>query len=530
LAQRYLKSENLALLDKIPLLGYMGSAYEGISQYELAEKAFAESVQYAHQMVPVFPRLYSLLHNFSYVKQEHLKYLDAKQLLLESCELAHEVNNHFQIVHSGIELAGVLTELGEYEQAENYLTQAREFLQKRETSFLTFQLEACTNLLYRSWSQLSQSKILAIKYGQSTLDNARKIDDGSKIQQALHYLAQAEIANGNAQRALELVKELEKFALENTSENPYNTYVIPWNKGLILELLGKKEEAKNLLVEAYKLATGINNHLYAYKIALELDRLNNDLESARQHMQWFEERGLLNGVNIAKRYFPELATDPPPVVVTPEELPRLDVLGVMQLRLGNRLESVRGSKRQEFLALLLEAKLSGRSEVGNLQLLDLLYPDQDEMKALSNLRALVNSLRDFMGASAITTTASGYALGHTTSDAERFLETGDTSLWRDVYLQGLSIDGQETVQESLYLMLFEKAKGLLETNPKETARVARILLEADPYDQEYLRLCTQALRVSNNHKSLSRLYADSRVKLAEVGEMLPESWQHFLSA
>jgi hypothetical protein len=56
------------------------------------------------------------------------------------------------------------------------------------------------------------------------------------------------------------------------------------------------------------------------------------------------------------------------------------------------------------------------------------------------------------------------------------------------------------------------------------------LIESDAYDTEYLRLALHALRASGNHKSLSRLYAESRQRLLEVGEVLPERWQVFLEA
>ena len=96
------------------------------------------------------------------------------------------------------------------------------------------------------------------------------------------------------------------------------------------------------------------------------------------------------------------------------------------------------------------------------------------------------------------------------------MQTGDTNLWRGAYLEGLNID-TGTFTDSLYMSLYEKAKASLESDPKESARVGKILLEYDPYNQDYLKLCLQALRATNNHKSLSRLYAEASERFLRAG-------------
>ncbi len=528
LARYHLERPDLTPLDKLGLWASLGTAHKGNLEFERSEEALQKATEIAHQADFNNVRLAALLHNLAFAQRDLLKFQEAEQSALKLLQVVMDLGDDIHVSRTYLLLSSTLLELGEYQQAEHYLTEARSML---GSNFLIFDATITTSQLYRNWSQINHGKILAVRYGYLALQQARTLNRTDVVQEALHHLILAEIGSGNPQTALELVKELEEYALEDSMKNPFNTYCVPWDKGLALELLGKKEKAKNLLAEAYQLAIGINNHLYAYKIALELDRLNNDVESARKRMQWFEERGLMNGVNIAKRYFPELAAaDILPTAVMSEELPRLEVLGVMQLRQNNKPQSIKGSKRQEFLALLLEAKLSGRAEVGRLELLDLLYPGQDELKASNNVRDLVSTLRERMGASAILTTASGYALGNVTNDAEQFLKTGDTSLWRGLYLQGLGIEGQETVSESLYLTLFEKTKELLEANPKETARVTKMLLEVDPYNREYLMLCLQAFRATNNHKSLNRLYAEAKGKFIEVGETLPQTWQMFLES
>jgi DNA-binding SARP family transcriptional activator len=243
-------------------------------------------------------------------------------------------------------------------------------------------------------------------------------------------------------------------------------------------------------------------------------------------MHWFAEHGLLNGVTIAKRYFPELAETEKTSVK--KRVLQLEVLGSLRIT-EQTTTAVRGRKRQELLALLLEARISGRREVPRLTLIEVLYPDDDELKASSSLTSIIHSLRETFGESVILTTASGYTLGNCTSDAEVFLQTGDTLRWAGTYLEGLALSDESSVRDSLYLALADKATALLELDPKEAARVGSILIEAEPYRIEYLKIYLTALRLTNSHGKLARHYQDARERFLEVGETLPDTWQDLLS-
>jgi hypothetical protein len=109
------------------------------------------------------------------------------------------------------------------------------------------------------------------------------------------------------------------------------------------------------------------------------------------------------------------------------------------------------------------------------------------------------------------------------------LRSGDTGLWRGVYLEGLS-PGNDAVRDSVYLALRQRAADLLLSDPKEAARVGRILLEAEPYDAEVLTLVLRALRTAGNHRSLSRVYEEARKRMLEVGERLPDNYSSFLAS
>jgi hypothetical protein len=264
----------------------------------------------------------------------------------------------------------------------------------------------------------------------------------------------------------------------------------------------------------------------AAKIGLEIAHVTNDLGAARTQLAWFEERGLMNGVNIARRYFPELAQKATPQEII-EPSGRLEVLGSMQFFANGKLESVRGRKRKELLACLLEARIAGRSQLSQLDLADKLHPEHPD-ENLETIKQLVYQVRSAFGQTVIITSGSGYALGAISSDAETFLEDGDTSLWRGDYLEGVD-NRDDTVSDALHHTLSERMKSLLETDPVEAARVGRLLLSAEPYELESWRLTLKAVQQSSNPQSVEKLYREGCKRMAEVGEVLPKCWEMFLN-
>lgn len=276
----------------------------------------------------------------------------------------------------------------------------------------------------------------------------------------------------------------------------YDTMVkARWVHALALEALGKSLEAQERLLATLQAAEAQQMVVEANRLGLELARLGGDLENARMRLEWFESRGLLNGVNLARRYFPELAPQSASPATAPGRTLQLEVLGPMRLVWPGKVEEVRGQKRRELLAYLLEARIAGRAELPQLELLDALYPDEPEDVATGALKQLVFQLRKGLGTGAILRTGSGYALGDIGSDAEDFLTTGDTRLWRGVYLEDAG-QSEETMASALYHALHHKATDLLGKDPAEAARLGQLLLKADPYDAAALRLTIKALHAS----------------------------------
>jgi tetratricopeptide (TPR) repeat protein len=514
---------NLTANQQSRLITVFGIICGDLGDYTNAETYLAEAVAFAR--VAGRPRnLASALANHAHVLQSLGRYQEMLAQYEEAKQLASQVGDAHVVGILQVSIAEQLLEFGAYEQAEKVLLEGWDFL-KNTSSFALVNCEAVLSRLY-SEGNYPHGTILAVKHAQNALRVAQlsQNQNPKAVTVSLLHLAKSDIRQGNFSKAKERAEEALQLGKEKGLAE--DTCMAQMILALALEGLGQLEEAKVGLHEAKVACENTGLLPEAQKIGLELDRLNNDLESARKRMQWFEERGLWNGVNIAKRYFPELA-DTKESATPAESNIRLEVLGTLQAR-GDTQIPIRGRKRQELLALLLEARISGRSEVSRLSLLDTLYPDEDELKASSSLKVVVHNLRETLGESAIITTNNGYALGACNSDAELFLQTGDTTLWRGVYLEDLDLE-DSTVRDSLYLSLFEKIKTLLETNPKEAARVAEMLVEAEPYNTDYLKPYLTALRSSKNHGKLTRHYQEARKRLLEVGERLPEAWQKFLS-
>ncbi len=469
----------------------------------------------------------AMLHNLSIVYKELLDYPKAQAALQEALELRLEMGDHKAYAHSLALMAELQVELGQQSQAEAGVEEALGILQLYGASHFLINVHSQASYIY-SLPQTPLAKLLQLKHANKALEYAQQSGNPRLQQEMLYDHSVAQTRNSNSQSGLSSAQKIFELAPQ-IGDPPQYRWRAHFASALALEAMGQKQQAIEHLSRAQSFAEQIPDWLNLHKLGLETARLNNDPRSAQQHLDWFRERALMSGVYLALRYFPQLSriasqSKLPEV----EGLPRLGVLGPMQLQ-STQIEAMRGNKRKELLALLLEARLAGHTEVSNLQLLDALYPGADENQASASLRDLIHQIRGSLGTSAILTTGNGYALG-LESDAEDFLKSGNTQLWRGVYLEDLSLDMPDSaVPEALYQALAQKLETLLEADPKEAARLGRILLSADPYDTQALRLTLLAFRNNKNHKSLTRLYDEAKERMSEVGETLPKDWREFLS-
>jgi tetratricopeptide (TPR) repeat protein len=454
------------------------------------------------------------------------RFCESSNLYGQAAQRFAELGDLRRVADAKSGVAWNLWHLGEYEDAETIFLESIDLQRGFEPTDQLVFCEGCLSLMYLDWSP-PLAIDLANKHARTALEVARQLGNATDIVDSLFDNVLVRLRQGRPGEARVLAEEM--TSLCETHGLSGTAITAMYCQALVLEAEGNVTGALRLMTQSETEHQG--SEMFKTKIGMEIARLSGDLERARRHLDWFEARGVVNGVNVLCRYFPELSIKGFVQTSGPAEskpIQRLEVLGMMQLWFEETITPMRGSKRKELLALLLEARIMGRSELSRLHLFDALYPDSNEAQANAALSSLVYQLRELCGPNTILSSDGGYALGGITSDAETFLESGNTRLWRGAYLEGSDLGVGETVRETLHLALRNRAESLLETDPNEVVRVGRLMCSADPYDLESLRLTLRALRASDNHKSLKSTYARARTDLLEIGEVLPERWTDFL--
>jgi tetratricopeptide (TPR) repeat protein len=515
LTLKILAHPNLLPREKMSVLNIRAISLAQLGHFELSETVALEAIDLAEQLEQ-HNAVGAMLFNRAMTLERSGQRAAMRDHALRALVALEKAGNTGLAVQAGLLLSNDDFEAGREEQAEESLNAAYATLKQAAISpFLVTVELTLTRFHLQRPSQYSQT--LSLKYARDALRHAERLGQAKLLASSQTHLCLALLQTGQVLEAQALLEMAFPVLQEVPDAN--SCYVLS-AQAKVLEARG---EAANVTWQAaIDRAEQLGFLFDAHSFRLELARVENNLELAKTSQIWFEEQGLLHGVKIARRYFPETQTH------LPLELPtmQLQVLGSMQIVSAGVVSAVKGQKRKELLALLLEARISGRSEVKTLDLLDVLYPNSFEEEAQVSLRQTVFKARAAHGTSLIITSANGYALGSISSDAEEFLMTKNMQLWRGTYLDGLGASAE--IREMLIGVCQNQSQQFLETNPKEVVRVMRILLETDPYDLVTLKLACAALRLDNNHRTLQRLYAEARAKLLEVDEVLPERWQEFL--
>ncbi|CAM4430391.1 ATP-binding protein [Deinococcus marmoris] len=431
--------------------------------------------------------------------------------------------------HSLVMLGDLLIHQTHFEQAEERLQEAVSVLDAQLSPILV-NAELALGSLYAEWPT-PHAPYLALRHSRNAATLAKQLGNPPLRSTSLALLSQAEGLNAQPDAALATADEA--LALAETLPQPLLRVSALNSRGLALRALERREEAASAFQTALEAASAAEFHEAAWQCRLELARERHDPDAARACLDWFTAQHLPLNMAAVTRAFPELRperaqgsavaqTDASPLVL------RLEVLGEMRFGPPGASSAVRGRKRRELLACLLDSRLRGRPDAARLTLTDALYPGTEESQAASALKELVHQTRAALGTGVIQTTERGYALGEVQSDAELFLQAGDTALWHGPYLAGEEAEPGGPMADTLYGALLARAGALCTEHPAEAARVGRLLCGASPYDRATLALTLRALRAAGNHRSLGRFYAAARQGFAELGEALPEDWAAFL--
>ena len=446
--------------------------------------------------------------------------VEAGQLASKAVAVRGELGDAWGVCRAQLRLASALLELGEYEQSEELLLESRTILERRDAREALIVWDCQLAHLYAEWNP-PHGASLALRHAREALRRARDSNHPTMLNTALAQSAWVEAWYGNPALALDLSDEALQLAaqLGQSDQSGLETMA----RGAALEGLGRLEEARAAYqrgVAQLRLAELASTERYA----LELDRLGNDVLSAGQRLEIFALKGQRHSTQIVWRYFPQLQ----PV---PAQRLELQVLGAVRVALGTQTLRVQTPTGKALLVLLLEARLEGRVEIPDLELIDLLFAQVPERRARDALKNLVYRLRTATAPSLITRTPTGYALGEVASDAERFLETNLLTDWRGPYSADVAeLAGRGASRSRLVAALLQAARVQLATSPALAVRAARVLVEMEPYDEDVLRLLLRALRASNNRRDLQRAYASAQQRLLEVDVQLPDAWQEFVDA
>jgi tetratricopeptide (TPR) repeat protein len=443
------------------------------------------------------------------------------EMLEEAMRVCIEMGDITALAIAQVSFAGALHSFAEYERAEQVILEARAVFVTLDPTGHAIDCEAELVSLYLDWPH-QYAPMLALKHAHYAQELGNVIDTPRYHLQVACLLARALYANNQLPEALEHSQQALHHA--QTLDLPTMRFDALWTHGLMLWTHQEPEQAIEMLRGAQRTAEGYDDHAAAQRVGLDIDRLTGNLESARERLAFFEGLNLHNFSNQTRAFFPTLTAshDQP---TTPESLSiRLELLGPVRLRQETKLEPIRGRKRQELLALLLEARITGRNEIPKLELIDRLYSDSTEAQAAASLKDLTHQIRTMYGQELIVTTSNGYALGPITTDVETYLETNDPQLWHGPYLSG----PEDGLRPSLHTHLLDHACLLLEAQPDLAVRLGRILLEHDPFDLEAMRLTARALQ-AHQPKQLEPFYRLQRKRWLELGETLPAHAQDFLT-
>ncbi len=415
-------------------------------------------------------------------------------------------------------LGAILMRLGRFQEAEDLLLAGYETLSRLEVSHRLANAEWALGDLYARWRP-AHGVVLALKFSRDAVQHSRELDNRRCLGSALAVAARIEAWAGDPAQALKLALEATEIGLTSPKDVCDGEIAL----ALALEANGQIGAA---LVKWHETASKTPFIEDRSEAELGIARLQNNRQRGLELLEWFEGRGLGAFALQARRDFLTQALAP---VQSSPTTARIEVLGAIRLFRDDQPVVTRAHKRLEILTYLLETRISGRLEATTRELAFALYPNMPEFEAKKALKQLVYLNRSVLGADSLVSTAGGYALNAISSDAEDFLQTGDSALWRGVYQGSLEDNWLLGVRNALTIGLQTSIESQLESNPNEAARLGLILLEMEPYNAKVLRLTLRCLERSGHLNQARSVYAQGCSRFLEVGELLPETMDGFLT-
>jgi tetratricopeptide (TPR) repeat protein len=263
----------------VSILHALAFLYNGHNHYQKAEPLFKEAItliETHHNS----RRLHIPLYNHALSLVWLLRFPEAKVEVEKSKVLSQEADDVINYCSAASLLGQIEYELGNYEKAEALLLEVAKILALYPSMPFTVDVHSNLTELYLTWTILPKNSILALKHAHLSLKAARQFPNF--VIDGLYNVAIAESAYGNPDDALAIAEEAQHVCSEGTIL--LGSYYALVAKANALEALKRFDEAKGYFEQAAKIAQEGKLGLYEMKSNLELARLNNDLESAREHM------------------------------------------------------------------------------------------------------------------------------------------------------------------------------------------------------------------------------------------------------
>jgi tetratricopeptide (TPR) repeat protein len=303
LVNQGLAHPQLSPMNRAQLSEAMGAIHFRQADYSGAAEHYAKSIEQMHS-IGQGQRCSPTHYNRALALQNLGRYLEATYDIEQSVLLATQAGDMRMLPMTQWALGDQYFELGEYERAEEAFETARALIEHRAPSHLHVHLYASFCDLYCDWGS-SHGGVLALKHSRTVLSYARQLTDDFVAFRGLFMAVISEARFGEAGKALEIWREMEELATRRGVLE--REYMVPWARGFALEAANRPTEALAAFWQASQILADLGIELQGRILGLEVARLTNNSNLAQDHLAWFEVRGLTHRVNLARRYFPELA-------------------------------------------------------------------------------------------------------------------------------------------------------------------------------------------------------------------------------
>lgn len=255
---------------------YMGEMAAGLDYFDTSV-----AILRATQDPSGPPKLMQVLRLRATTYWAFFRQADAIRDTEEAMRIASELGRGRDYAIAQTYLGVPLTELGEYERAEEALLESREVLRRADAREHLAACEAILGGVYINW-QLPGTNARALGHTRASLRISEDVGAPVLISQSSFYVAWAELIAGNAKASENYASRGLSIAL-GMGQRRFAS-AIYWIRSLAREELGRITEAVADLDAAVALAEGMGIEGHRLLFLIDRDRLLDDREAVKRHL------------------------------------------------------------------------------------------------------------------------------------------------------------------------------------------------------------------------------------------------------